>query len=189
VQNAALQEDHNAEPGPNLKSEEVYAMKRVTFACLLIVSSLTSSLGAEVRNSIGINYGPKNGGTWGLQADFDFSSVFNKAPVAVQIFWKTYSKRYDVAGADYKYGYYGLGGALIYDFSAMAKLGRIRPYAGLGYMDLTANMATYGNLPVAPDKGGLYGTAGIRYWVTPRFSADVGLNNITGVSLGGVLAF
>lgn len=168
-------------------------MKKTILAFAVIVLIAAPAFAAEEKNSMGINYGSKFSGVWGFEGEFDVSSRFNKAPISLQVFWKTYSRHYYEAGVgDYKYNYMGVGGALIYDFSSAIGVGaRLKPYAGLGFMDLNEQAPeTTAPLPVTDSKkSGLYGTAGIRYAITKRIAADLSYNNYTGATLGVVLGF
>ncbi len=149
------------------------------------VKSGTSHFGS----SFGINLGLANNGVVGAQAEFDISPWFNKAPVAFQVIWKEYAKPYTVPAGTFNYKYVGIGVAAIYDFSSLVSLGdKIKPYAGLGLVDLSSDVS--GPPPVtAPDSGGLYFTGGIRYALTRTLSADVSYNNLGGLTVGAILNF
>lgn len=172
-------------------------MKRTAVVVLLTTFVAASAEAAPtVKNdtshfesSIGINMGLANNGVVGLQAEFDISPWFNKAPVAFQVLWKEYAKPYTIPEGTFKYKYVGMGIAAIYDFSSSVSLGKkIKPYAGIGLVDLSASAS--GPPPLtAPDSGGLYFTGGIRYAFTRGLSGDVNYNNLGGFTVGAILNF
>lgn len=163
-------------------------MKRMAIVALLTAFVAAPAVAADGRNSVGISYGLDLNGVFGIQGEFDISSAVNNAPVAVQVLYKNYSQSY--LGA-YKYSYSGFGVAAIYDFSAEMKLDKkIKPYAGLGLIRLNASLTGPTNtFSVAADSGGLYATGGVRYAVTPEFSADLNYNNFGGLTIGANLNF
>lgn len=167
-------------------------MKRIAVAALLSAVLSVPAVAAEGKNSIGVNYGFDNNGVVGVQGEMDISSAMpNKAPVLIQVFWKNYSQSYRTGAGTYQYSYNGFGAAAIYDFGAVIRQDtKIRPYAGVGLITLNSSLSGP-NLPfpVGPDSGGLYVTAGARYELTPRVSADLNLNNYGGLTIGAVFNF
>jgi hypothetical protein len=171
-------------------------MKRIAVAALLTVfvaasaeaASNVESDTAHFQNSIGISLGLANGGVVGLQGEFDISAWL-QAPVALQVFWKNYAKPYTIPAGTFKYQYVGMGLAGIYDFSSLVRLGeKIKPYAGFGLVDLSASASGPPD-PAGTDTGGLYMTAGIRYVLSSRLSADMNYNNLGGLTVGAILNF
>jgi opacity protein-like surface antigen len=167
-------------------------MKRIVIAALLTIFFAAPAVAAEGKNSVGINYGLDLNGVYGIQGEFDISSMTNKAPVSVQVFWKGYSQTYFVPPfGTYKYSYNGFGAAAIYDFSSVTKLDKkIKPYAGLGLYTLSASLSgPSGTFTTAADSGGLYITGGVRYALTPVLAADLNYNNIGGLTIGANFSF
>jgi opacity protein-like surface antigen len=168
-------------------------MKRVVMAMLLSAFVAAPAVAADGKNSVGVNYGLDLNGVFGIQGEFDISSMVNKAPVSVQVFWKNYSQSYTLCCGfgTYKYSYNGFGAAAIYDFSSVAKLDKkIKPYAGLGLYALNASLSgPGGTFTTAADTGGLYITGGVRYALTPQFAADLNYNNIGGLTIGANFSF
>ncbi len=165
-------------------------MKRIVIAALLSVIAIAPAVAASGKNSIGVNYGVDAGGVFGIQGEFDISSLVNKAPVSVQVFWKGYSKTYSAPFVGtYKYSYTALGAAAIYDFSSAFKLDKkIRPYAGVGLYNLSASLSGAVGVAAA-DSGGLYIIGGAQYALTPQLSADLNYNNIGGITIGADFSF
>jgi len=169
-------------------------MKRMVVAAALLAAFVAApAVAADGKNSVGVNYGLDLNGVIGVQGEFDISSMTNKAPVSIQVFWKNYSQSYFVPGwGTYKYSYNGFGAAAIYDFSSVAKLDKkIKPYAGLGLIALNSSLSgpTGGFGYPGSDSGGLYITAGVRYALTPQVAADLSLNNFGGLTIGANLNF
>ena len=167
-------------------------MKKIAVALLLSAFVAAPAYAADGKNSVGVNYGLDYSGVFGVQGEFDISSMTNKAPVSVQVFWKNYSRSYFVPGwGTYKWSYNGLGAAGIYDFSSVAKLDKkIKPYAGVGLIVLSTSLSgpTGGFAPGA-DSGGLYFTGGVRYALTPQLAADLNYNNFGGITFGANFSF
>ena len=167
-------------------------MNKFVVAALLSAFIAAPALAAEGKNSIGINYGLDLNGVFGVQAEFDVSSMLtNKAPVSAQVFWKNYSQSYGTPAGTYQYSYNALGVAAIYDFGPVIKnYSKIRPYAGLGLITLNSSLsgpaAPFG---IAADSGGLYLTAGARYEFAPQVSADLNFNNYGGLTIGAIVKF
>lgn len=166
-------------------------MKRIVIAVFLSVFVAAPAVAADGKNSVGVNYGLDLDGVVGIQGELDISSSMpNKAPVSVQVFWKNYSQYYARPAGTYQYNYNGFGVAAIYDFSSVAKLDkRIMPYVGLGLISLNGRLSGP-NAPftTAADSGGLYITAGARYSLTPQVSADLNFNNFGGLTIGANLS-
>ncbi len=167
-------------------------MNRIAVAAVLSVVAAAPAFAAEGNNSVGVNYGLDLNGVFGIQGEFDISSSMpNKAPVSIQVFWKNYSQSYGIPGGAYQYSYNGFGAAAIYDFGAVIKTNdKIRPYAGLGLITLNSTFSGLNSPFVgAADTGGLYVTAGARYEVTPKVSADLNYNNYGGLTIGAIVKF
>ena len=167
-------------------------MKKIAVALLLSAFIAAPAIAADGKNSVGINYGFDQDGVIGIQGEFDISSSVNKAPVSIQVFWKSYSQSYDRPPAGtYQYSYNGFGAAAIYDFGSVVKQNnKIKPYAGLGLYTLSNTLSgPAAPLDVSADTGGLYVVAGVRYAMTTELSADVNLNNIGGLTIGVNLNF
>lgn len=167
-------------------------MNKVAVVALLSVFVVAPALAAEDKNSLGINYGLDLNGVFGVQAEFDVSSMLtNKAPVSAQVFWKNYSQSYGVPAGTYQYNYNALGVAAIYDFGPIIRnYSKIRPYAGLGLITLNSSLSgPAAPLNISPDSGGLYLTAGARYELTPQVSADLNYNNFGGLTIGAIMKF
>jgi len=166
-------------------------MKKIVIVALLSAFASAPAFAADGNNSVGINYGTDLNGVFGIQGEFDISSMTNKAPVSVQVFWKGYSQSYATFAGTYKYSYNGFGAAAIYDFSSLAKLDKkIKPYAGLGLYTLNASLSgPGGTFTTAADTGGLYITGGVRYALTPQVAADLNYNNIGGLTIGANFSF
>ncbi|MGA8864262.1 MAG: outer membrane beta-barrel protein [Gallionella sp.] len=167
-------------------------MNKIAVATLLSVVVAVPAFAAEGNNSVGINYGLGLDGVFGVQGEFDISSSMpNKAPVSLQVFWKNYSQSYGTPAGTYQYSYNGFGAAAIYDFGSVVKSNnKIKPYAGLGLITLNSSLSG----PSAPfagaaDSGGLYVTAGARYEITPQVSADLNYNNYGGLTIGAIFKF
>lgn len=167
-------------------------MKKIAVALLLSAFVAAPAYAADGKNSVGVNYGLDYSGVFGIQGEFDISSMTNKAPVSFQVFWKNYSRSYNVPGGTYKWSYNGLGAAAVYDFSSVAKLDKkIKPYAGLGLIVLSSSWSgPAGGLGVpGADSGGLYFTGGVRYALTPQLAADLNYNNFGGITVGANFSF
>jgi hypothetical protein len=162
-------------------------MNKIVIAALFSIFAAAPALAAEGKNSVGVNYGLDQSGVFGFQGEFDISaSMPNKAPVAVQVFWKNYSHSFSNGNGTYQYNYNGFGVAGIYDFSSMAKLDKkIKPYAGACLYTLNNSLSGPAPAPgISADSGGLYVVAGVRYDLTPQVAADVNLNSIGGLTIG-----
>lgn len=166
-------------------------MKKVVIAALL---SAFAAAPAVADSNVGISYGFDMDGTFGLQGEFDISSMLQNQPVSVQVFWKRAS--WNTWGASVTDNAFGAAG--IYNFSSALKLDkRIQPYLGLGIAHETVDTdwdAGYygwgwGRYSVSASTTDLYVTGGVRYLVTPQLSADLSYNTIGGVTLGANFHF
>jgi len=166
-------------------------MKKIVIVALLSAFAAAPAIAADGKNSVGVNYGFDLDGVIGIQGEFDISSMVNKAPVSLQVFWKNYSQSYSSPVGAYKWSYNGLGVAGIYDFSSVTNLDkRIKPYAGVGVLALNSSLSGVNSAyTTGADSGGLYVTAGIRYAMTPAVSADLNLNNFGGLTIGANFNF
>lgn len=167
-------------------------MKKIAFAALLSAFVALPAIAANGKNSVGVNYGFDLDGVVGIQGELDISAAMpNKAPIAIQVFWKNYAHTFRTGAGTYQYNYNGFGAAALYDFGAVGKLDkRIRPYAGVGLITLNSNLSGPNGLPPASaDSGGLYITGGIRYELGRQASADLSINNYGGLTIGANLNF
>lgn len=170
-------------------------MKNIVIVALLFAIfavPAVPAVAAEGNNNVGVSYGFDLDGVVGIQGEFDISaSMPNKAPVAIQVFWKNYAQSYPTGAGTYQWSYNAFGAAALYDFSSMVKLdSKIKPYAGLGLIALDSSLSgPTGQPPTGADSGGLYVVAGARYALTPTFSADLNLNNYGGLTIGALLNF
>ena len=157
-------------------------MKKIIIAALLSVFVAAPAFAADGKNSVGINYGTDLDGVLGIQGEFDISSVTNKQPISVQVFWKKASQTFVDTTA--------LGVAGIYDFNALAKLDKkIHPYAGAGLKRETATTNIPGFGSIKATSSDLYVTGGVRYYLTPQFDADLNYNNFGGLTIGANFNF
>ena len=155
-------------------------MKRIIIAALLSVFVAALVVAAENKGNVGVNY--STAGAFGIQGEFNISSMTNKAPVSVQAFWKNYS--WNFAGSSW--GITSIGVAGIYDFSSVAKMDKkIHPYAGVGLMTVSYSWKGAGATPTYTGLGGgLYVTGGVRYSLTPQVAADFNYNNVGDLTAG-----
>jgi opacity protein-like surface antigen len=152
-------------------------MKKIVIVALLSVFVAAPAFAADGKNSVGINYGTDLNGVLGIQGEFDISSMTNKQPISVQVFWKKASQTFVDTTA--------LGVAGIYDFNALAKLDKkIHPYAGAGLKRETTSLVS-----VKTTTTNFYATGGVRYFLTPQFDADLSLNNFGGLTIGANFNF
>lgn len=167
-------------------------MKKIVMTVLLSVFLVAPAMAADSKNSVGVNYGLDLDGVIGVQGELDISSSMpDKAPVSIQVFWKNYSQSYQTGAGTYQYSYNGFGAAAIYDFDSVAGLDKkIKPYAGLGLVALNARLSgPNAQFSRAADSGGLYIVGGVRYALAPQVSADLNYNNFGGLTIGAVLNF
>jgi opacity protein-like surface antigen len=156
-------------------------MKKIVMAALLSAFVAAPAVAADTKGNVGVNF--STAGAFGIQGEFNISSMTNNAPVSVQAFWKHYSQ--DV-GPNASWGTTGIGITGIYDFSSLAKLDKkIHPYAGVGLMSVSYSWRGTGNSwPYTGVGGGLYVTAGVRYDLTPQVAADLNYNNFGDLTAG-----
>jgi len=156
-------------------------MKKIVIVALLSVFVAAPAFAADGKNSVGINYGTDLDGVLGIQGEFDISSMTNKQPISVQVFWKKASQTFVDTTA--------LGVAGIYDFNALAKLDKkIHPYAGAGLKRETQTINTP-FVSIKTTSSDLYVTGGVRYYLTPQFDADLNYNNFGGLTIGANFNF
>jgi hypothetical protein len=167
-------------------------MKRIIIAALLSVFVAAPAVAADGKNSVGVNYGTDLNGVFGIQGEFDISSMTNKQPISVQVFWKKSSQTFYGVSADTT----ALGVAGIYDFNALAKLDKkIHPYAGAGLKHVTDTAVSPAIPPFIPSMSikttstDVYVTGGVRYYLTPQFDADLSYNNFGGLTFGANFDF
>lgn len=162
-------------------------MKKIVIAGLLSVFAAAPAVAADGKNSVGINIGTDLSGVFGIQGEFDISSMTNKQPVSVQVFWKKASQTFYGVSADTT----ALGAAGIYDFNALAKLDKkIHPYAGAGLKhetDTAVLPVSFGTVKTTSTD--VYVTGGVRYYLTPQFDADLSYNNFGGLTIGANFNF
>jgi opacity protein-like surface antigen len=167
-------------------------MKKIVIAGLLSVFVAAPAFAADGKNSVGINYGTDLNGVFGIQGEFDISSMTNKQPVSVQVFWKKSSQTIFGVSADTT----AIGAAGIYDFNVLAKLDKkIHPYAGAGLKHVSETVVIPGFPPFIPTTTAkatstdFYATGGVRYFFTPQFDADLSYNNFGGLTIGANFNF
>jgi len=170
-------------------------MKKI--ALTLVISALLShatfaatektALGSAINlSNIGINYSLDD--VFGTQFEFDVSKMANNAPVAMQIFWKSYSQHISDSSI---WNTTSVGVSGIYDLTAISKLDKkFHPYAGLGLMSVSYSWAGMGPTQnYTGVNGGLYVTGGVRYNINPQIAADVNYNNFGGITVGANFNF
>jgi opacity protein-like surface antigen len=164
-------------------------MKRIVIAALLSSFVAAPAVAAEGKNSVGVNYGTDLNGVFGVQGEFDISSMTNKQPISVQVFWKKSSQTVSGFSADTT----AIGVAGIYDFNSLAKLDKkIHPYAGAGLKHETDTVVVpvfVGFGTVKTTSTDVYVTGGVRYYLTPQFDADLNYNNFGGLTIGANFNF
>lgn len=173
-------------------------MKKIAIAVLLsafiAVPAVAASAAPAAKStaSVGVNYGLDLDGVFGIQGEFDISSMTNKQPISVQVFWKKASQTFYGVSADTT----AFGVAGIYDFNSLAKLDKkIHPYAGAGLKHVSETVVFPGIPGVSPPTTGtatstdVYVTGGVRYYLTPQFDADLNYNNFGGVTIGANFNF
>jgi opacity protein-like surface antigen len=160
-------------------------MKKIAVALLLSAFVAAPAYAADGKNSVGVNYGLDYSGVFGVQGEFDISSMTNKAPVSVQVFWKKGSQSVFVQSYDIS----ALGVAAIYDLSSVIKLDKkVHPYAGLGVRRETYTVA-FGGGTVSASKSELHITFGAQYELNPQVSADINYNDFGGLTIGANFSF
>jgi opacity protein-like surface antigen len=167
-------------------------MKKIVIVALLSAFAAAPAVAADGKNSVGINYGTDLSGVFGIQGEFDISSMTNKQPVSVQVFWKKASQTSYGVSADTT----ALGVAGIYDFNALAKLDKkIHPYAGAGLRHKSETVVIPGipgffpTTTATATSTDVYYTGGVRYYLTPQFDADLNYNEFGGLTIGANFNF
>ena len=167
-------------------------MKKIAIAALLSAFATAPAFAADDKNSVGVNFGTDLNGVFGIQGEFDISSMTNNQPISVQVFWKKSSQTFYGVSADTT----ALGVAGIYDFNALAKLDKkIHPYAGAGLKHVTDTAVSPAIPPFIPSMSikttstDVYVTGGVRYYLTPQFDADLSYNNFGGLTIGANFDF
>jgi opacity protein-like surface antigen len=161
-------------------------MKKIAIAALLSVFVAAPAVAADGKNSVGINYGTDLNGVLGIQGEFDISSMTNKQPVSVQVFWKKASQTFYGVSADTT----AIGVAGIYDFNALARLDKkIHPYAGAGLRRKTETVVVPFLGSAKSNSVDVYYTGGVRYYLTPQFDADLNYNEFGGLTVGANFNF
>ena len=160
-------------------------MKKIAIAALLSAFATAPAFAADGKNSVGVNFGTDLNGVFGIQGEFDISSMTNNQPISVQVFWKKSSQTFYGVSADTT----AVGVAGIYDFNALAKLDKkIHPYAGAGLKRETQTINTP-FVSIKTTSSDLYVTGGVRYYLTPQFDADLNYNNFGGLTIGANFNF
>src|SRR5450756_434445 len=157
-------------------------MKKIAIAALLSAFATAPAFAADGKNSVGVNFGTDLNGVFGIQGEFDISSMTNNQPISIQVFWKKSSQTFYGVSADTT----AVGVAGIYDFNALAKLDKkIHPYAGAGLKhetDTAVSPVSFGTFKSTSTD--VYVTGGVRYFLTPQFDADLNYNNFGGLTIG-----
>jgi hypothetical protein len=161
-------------------------MKKIVVAGLLSVFVATPSFAAQTKGNFGVNL--STAGAYGVQGEFDISSMAKGAPVSAQVFWKHDSQ--DIGNAS-AWATTAIGIAGIYDYTAVTKLDKnIHTYAGIGLMSVTHDWIGPGSGgEYTGIGGGLYVTVGLRYNLYPQLDADLNFNNFGDITLGFNLNF
>jgi len=162
-------------------------MKRIVIAALLSVFVAAPAFAADGKNSVGINYGTDLNGVFGIQGQFDISSMVDKQPISVQVFYKRASESISAFGLTATTVTTGMGAAGIYDLSSVFKLGnkKIQPYAGAGLILEKTTVNGSNTFPSSSaSKNDLYYTLGARYFFTPQFDADLNYSQFGGLTFG-----
>lgn len=161
-------------------------MKRIIIVALLSAFAAAPAVAADGKNSVGINFGTDLSGVFGIQGEFDISSMTNNQPISVQVFWKKASQTFYGVSADTT----ALGAAGIYDFNVLAKLDKkIHPYAGAGLKHVSKTEVFPGPFTGTATSTDVYVTGGVRYYLTTQFDADVSYNNFGGLTIGANFNF
>lgn len=161
-------------------------MKKIVIVALLSAFAAAPAVAADGKNSVGINFGTDLSGVFGIQGEFDISSMTNNQPVSVQVFWKKASQTFYGVSADTT----AFGAAGIYDFNALAKLDKkIHPYAGAGLKHESETVVFPGPFTGKATSTDVYATGGVRYYLTPQFDADLSYNNFGGLTIGANFNF
>lgn len=163
-------------------------MKKIVIVVFLSAFAAAPAVAADGKNSVGINFGTDLNGVFGIQGEFDISSMTNNQPISVQVFWKKASQTFYGVSADTT----ALGAAGVYDFNALAKLDKkIHPYAGAGIKHVSETVVFPGVPPFTgtASSSDVYVTGGVRYYLTPQFDADLSYNNFGGLTIGANFNF
>lgn len=167
-------------------------MKKIAAAILLSAFVAAPAIAADGKKSVGVSYGLDYNGVFGIQGEFDISSMVNKAPISVQAFWKKSSESVYGISADVT----AIGVAGIYDLSSALKLDKkIQPYAGLGLRRVTSTVVIPGMPPFIPTTTAsasdteLHLTLGAKYSFTPQIAADFNYNDFGGLTIGADYSF
>lgn len=167
-------------------------MKKIIILAILSAFAAAPAVAADGKNSVGINIGTDLSGVFGIQGEFDISSMTNKQPISVQVFWKHASPTYYGVSANTT----AIGASGIYDFNALARLDKkIHPYAGAGLKHVSETVVFPGIPGFIPTTTGtatstdVYVTGGVRYYLTPQFDADLNYNNFGGLTIGVNFSF
>ena len=162
-------------------------MYKVLAAATICAFAAVPACAAEQSDgNVGANF--SSNGTFGLQMEFNISSMVNDKPVSVQGFIKNYSWK----DAGESWGVTALGAAGIYDLTEKAKLKNpdIHPYAGAGLMLVGHKWNGVAGAPKYTGvNSGLYVTAGFRYDVTSGMEADFNYNNFGELTAGMYFIF
>jgi opacity protein-like surface antigen len=169
---------------------------KTIIALLMSTLLVVPAAAVTLQDNFGINFSVDN--AIGFQGEFDISSlsIVNNEPVSAQVFLKNYSQNiaYPTSWGGINYHSWsttGIGIAGIYDFSAMAELGKnYLPYAGIGLMYIHHRWTGVGPaLPYTGVTSGLYFTGGIQYTLTPRVAADFNYNNFGSFTAGLIIRY
>lgn len=165
-------------------------MRKIAVVLLLSAFVATPAFAAEGKNSVGVNYGTDINGVLGIEGEFDISSMVEKAPISVQVFWKRSSQDTTVFGTTFTTTTSALGVAGIYDLSSVFKVSnkRIQPYAGLGIRSVKAEVSG-GGVTASTSKSELHVTGGVKYAFNPQFSGDLNYNDFGGLTAGVAFNF
>lgn len=160
-------------------------MKKIAFALLLSAFVAAPAVAADGKNSVGINYGLDLDGVFGIQGEFDISSMVEKAPISVQVFWKRASQDSTVLGFTTTATTSALGVAGIYDLSSVFKVSnnKVQPYVGLGIRSEKEEVSVAG-VTASASKSELHVTGGVKYALNPQFAADLNYNDFGGITVG-----
>lgn len=167
-------------------------MKKITIAALLSAFAVAPALAADQSSfSLGAGYGFDNDGVISLHADFDISSVANKAPVTARFGFDHYSPNYSWAGSSYSWSYNRFYAAAYYDFSRDMKLDkRIHPFAGLGlYVGSSSCSGSVCGAVSSHTNSGLYYLLGVQFDIAPKIALETNVNEIGGVTIGANFKF
>jgi len=170
-------------------------MKRIVIAALLsvFVAAPVAAAPATAKGgdkSVGINYGLDMDGVFGIQGEFDISSMVENAPISVQVFWKRASEDTNVIGFTNNETTSALGVAGIYDLSSVIKVKnkKVQPYVGLGIRSERKEAKTIIGT-VSRSDSELHLTGGVKYSFNPQVAADFNFNDFGGLTVGANFSF